>query len=196
MAPTMSKSGPKALSAAANLANLLPTCTVLAFQALIPALSNNGKCLAVNKYLTFGVIVCCSIASILSSFTDSFVGSNGKLYYGIATIKGLYIFNKDDEDCIDHRGDEETDGGDDGLAKYRIRKIDFVHAITSLMVFLVFAASSWEVRSCLFSGLGYDGNVFTMNLPLGVGVLASLLFMLFPTKRQGIGYADMAPRLH
>ncbi|KAJ4719530.1 DUF679 domain membrane protein 7 [Melia azedarach] len=210
--------GHKSLSTAANLANLLPTGTVLAFQALVPSFTNNGTCLPAHKYLTLGSIVVCSIACFLSSFTDSFIGDNGKLYYGIATIRCLYVFNKgkdddsDDEDnnhCGDHKeaNDEEKQkkenrGKDTGqrddlwryqgvdLRKYVITPIDFVHAFASLLVFLVFATGNSDVQSCVLPEAGANAHALMINLPLGVGALASFLFMLFPTKRRGIGYAD------
>ncbi|KAK1581648.1 hypothetical protein Q3G72_007680 [Acer saccharum] len=106
-----------------------------------------------------------------------FTAENGKLYYGVATFKGLYVFNKDkydnDEDHDhntqkdqvhahhDDHGEEKGDQkkkelsseSDDRdvhedekvLAKYKIRLIDFVHAFSSLMVFLVFALSITDV---------------------------------------------------
>lgn len=61
----------------------------------------------------------------------------------------------------------------------------------SLFVFLIFALSDSEVQGCLLPGDGVDENVLVMNLPLGAGVLSSFLFVLFPTTRRGIGYADM-----
>ncbi|KAK8272036.1 hypothetical protein V6Z11_D11G303100 [Gossypium hirsutum] len=80
---------PKALPGSANQPNLLPTDTVFAFQAIIPSFFNNGKCETTHKYMTLGVIVLCSLACFFSSFTNNFVGKDGKLYYGIATINGL-----------------------------------------------------------------------------------------------------------
>lgn len=41
----------KALGKVGSLANLLPTGTVLAFQAITPSLSYNGSCHVFNKYL-------------------------------------------------------------------------------------------------------------------------------------------------
>ncbi|XP_044500278.1 protein DMP10 [Mangifera indica] len=193
----MTKSGSKSLSAAANLANLLPTGTVLAFQALAPSFSNGGSCLPANKYLTLSIIVFCSVVCFFSSFTDSFIDENGKLFYGIATFKGLYIFNKEDQE------DKETDiekvnaAGKKcnkneefrKLQKYRIHSKDFLHALLSLLVFLVFATSSTDVQRCLFPHAGANENTLMINLPIAVGAFASFLFMIFPTKRKGIGYA-------
>ncbi|KAF5739500.1 hypothetical protein HS088_TW12G00706 [Tripterygium wilfordii] len=183
--PTLPKYGNKRLATAANLTNLLPTGTVLAFQTLIPSFSNNGKCEVANKCLTLGIIVCCSVACFLSSFTDSFSTSEGKLFYGIATFKGMYVFNNDEE-----IGEEDNP---QFLDKFRICLIDFVHAFASLIVFLVFAFSGSEVQTCLFPKQGPNRHALMVNLPLGAGLLASFLFMIFPTRRRGIGYADLTP---
>ncbi|EEF49777.1 protein DMP10 [Ricinus communis] len=176
-------------STAANLANLLPTGTVLAFEALVPSFSNDGECFAANRYLTLGVIICCSLVCFLSSFTDSFVGHDGKIYYGIATFKGLYVFN--DCDCSDGCGEEEIKGNK--KTNYRITLIDFIHAFSSLIVFLVFAISSSNVQECFFSKAGPNEKQIIMNLPLGIGLFSSFLFTIFPTRRRGIGYGDMTP---
>lgn len=175
------------LASAANLANLLPTGTVLAFQALTPSFTNNGTCQVSNHYLTTTLLALCSIICFLSSFTDSFT-HHGKLYYGIATMKGLYVFNGFDE--FDGEGNERVVKDFD---KYKLRLVDFVHAFMSLIVFLVFAFSSSAVQGCFFPDGGEDLRALTTNLPLGVGVLSSFMFTIFPTTRRGIGYSDMVP---
>ncbi|KAL5768434.1 hypothetical protein ACOSP7_014983 [Xanthoceras sorbifolium] len=202
MAPVIPKSGHKKLSTAANLSNLLPTGTVLAFQALIPSFSNNGACLPAHKYLTLSLIVSFSLVCFLSSFTDSFE-ANGKVYYGVATPRGLFVFNREDnDDNDDDDNDNDEEKGDNAqkkkatshdqkiLYKYRIRFIDFAHAFASLLVFLVFATSSSDVQNCFFPHATANGNALMMNLPLAVGAAVSFFFMLFRTRRRGIGHAD------
>ncbi|GAB2277519.1 hypothetical protein Dimus_012228 [Dionaea muscipula] len=179
----------KTLASTANLANLLPTGTVLAFQALMPSFSNGGSCGASNKYITACLIFFCASACFLSSFTDSFMG-DGKLYHGIATFKGFYVFNREPQHA--------AAGGEEGnmkelLEKYRIRVIDFVHAVVSLIVFLMFSLGDADVLKCYSPKAGADHNALVTNLPLGAGILASFFFTLFPTTRRGIGYADLAP---
>lgn len=176
----------RSLATAANLANLLPTGTVLGFRALTPSFSNQGNCHLSNKYLTAILIGICTIACFLSSFTDSFTDSDGKLYYGIASPKGLKIFNykynyeaEKDMQMLQH------------LTQYKICFIDFVHAFLSVMVFLVLALSDSDVQSCYFPVAGEKLKALVINLPLGAGVLSSILFMLFPTTRRGIGVADL-----
>ncbi|GLT95010.1 hypothetical protein SLE2022_127170 [Rubroshorea leprosula] len=179
----------KTLTTDSNLANLLPTGTVLTFQALLPSFSNNGECSLSHKHLTLGLIFICSVACFLSSFTDSFVhADDGKLYYGIATRNGLYVFNDDLHDGL-HQNNKNTKKM---LKKYHLTRIDFVHAIGSLIVFLVVSISSPNVQDCFFSNAGPNEKAMITNLPLGAGFLASVLFMIFPTRRRGIGYGDKA----
>lgn len=179
----------KTLASAANLAHLLPTGTVLGFRALTPSFSNKGHCQPSNKYLTACLIGFCAVVCFFSSFTDSFIDSDGKLYFGIATFKRLKIFN------YNNYNDEEEGLGlgieNNNLAKFRICCMDFVPAFVSLIVFLVFALSDSDVQRCYFPEAGANVNALLMNLPLGAGVLASFLFMLFPTTRRGIGIAGM-----
>ncbi|KAK4850294.1 hypothetical protein QYF36_005404 [Acer negundo] len=202
----------KNLAIAANLSNLLPTGTVLTFQALMPSFTNNGSCITSHKVLTSSAIISLSLVCFFSCFTDSFI-ANGKLYYGIATLNGLYIFNKNKNDDADddvnnnnkvpneRDGDNRVQRIEEGvsnrvydekeiLAKYRIRPIDFVHAFCSWLVFMVDAMCSSDVMRCFYPHPSDNVNVLVMNLPLAVGSAVSFLFMLFPTKRRGIGYAD------
>ncbi|KVI06237.1 Protein of unknown function DUF679 [Cynara cardunculus var. scolymus] len=118
-------------------------------------------------------------------FTDSFIDpSDGKLYYGIDTFKGFYIF--DYGTCPRCCGQEDED--EEGLKRFKINGIDIGHAFLLLIVFLVFAKSDTDVQSCLVPESGANMNVLLMNLPLGAGVLASFLFTIFPTTRRGLGY--------
>ncbi|KAM7476977.1 hypothetical protein LguiB_024220 [Lonicera macranthoides] len=164
------------------LAHLLPTGTVLAFQALAPSFSNNGYCHLANKYLTGTLICICALFCFLSSFMDTFVSSSGKYYYGFATFKGLYIINYNEGEG------EEMDRED--KSTYRICFVDFVHAFVTVLVFLIFGLSDSDVKKCFFDEGGDNLEALMVNLPLGAGVLASFLFMVFPSKRRGIGYID------
>lgn len=189
--PTMIKRGlnhpvHQTLAGVANLANLLPTGTVLAFQTLTPTFSNNGSCQQLsNKFLASSVIIVCAFLCFSSSFTDSFIHNDngGKLYYGITTFKGMYIFNCNNMEDMNKKY----------LEKYRIKFIDIVHAFISLLVFLIFALSNSNVQSCFFSQAGINLSELAMNLPLAAGLLSTFLFTIFPTTRRGIGYADMVP---
>ncbi|XP_050384042.1 protein DMP10-like [Argentina anserina] len=166
----------KIIGSAANLANLLPTGTVLAFEALIPSFSNNGECHPANKVLSISMIIICVLICLISSFTDSFI-YNGKFYYGIITRAGMHILNPRENVIAPSTQD------------YRIKPIDFFHAFVSLTLFMILALTNLNVENCFFPDASEDLNQIIINLPLGAGVLASFLFTIFPTTRRGIGYS-------
>ncbi|ERN07475.1 hypothetical protein AMTRI_Chr12g241950 [Amborella trichopoda] len=171
----------KTLASAANLMKLLPTGTVLTFQALSPSFTNRGMCYPANKYLTGALVVLSSLSCFLFSFTDSFKGRDGKVYYGIATFKGMALFN-----------DNERDQGRviERLSVYRLRRIDVVHACLSVIVFLTLSLGDSNVQHCFFPDAGSNSRALIVNLPLGAGIVSSVVFHLFPTSRRGIGYTD------
>ncbi|GLJ42837.1 hypothetical protein SUGI_0887990 [Cryptomeria japonica] len=83
------------LSLASKIAKILPTGILFVFQALSNLLSNSQGCQTSDKYLV-GVVVgilaiACFFFSLVDTFTDA---STGKVYYGIATIKGLTTGNE------------------------------------------------------------------------------------------------------
>ncbi|XP_062002070.1 protein DMP10-like [Rosa rugosa] len=176
---------PKTISSTANLANLLPTGTVLAFQTLIPSFSNNGSCHPSNKGLTISIIVICALLCFFSSFTDSFIDStDGKFYYGIATSEGMYILNSTSEDTKQRRR---------RLKGYRRMPVDHFHAFMSLTLFLIYALTNLNVKDCFFPKAGDNLSQVIINLPLGAGIFACLLFTIFPTTRRGIGFTLLRP---
>nr|POF15841.1 hypothetical protein CFP56_35277 [Quercus suber] len=176
---------------AANLANLLPTGTVLLFQALTPSLANStGKCQYFNKYLIGSLIIICAATCFLSSFTDSFMVDN-KLFFGFATFKDFWVLNYDSvtSQDVETKVRENT-------KKHKIIPKDYVHAFGSLLVFLIFAFSSSDVLHCFFPDGGENRYSMVLYLPLVSGVLSSFLFSLFPTQRKGFGYGDTIPVPH
>ena len=175
-----------ALSSASDLMKLLPTGTVLAFQALAPSFSNHGVCHAANRYLVLSLVGACAASCVLLSFTDSLVGRDGKLYHGAATFGGFYPFN-----FTGTREEREATFKD--LCRLRITALDFVHAFFSALVFLAVALADASIQGCLFPDAGPEVRELLVNLPLGAGFLSSMVFMIFPTTRKSIGYADMAP---
>ncbi|KAJ0975674.1 hypothetical protein J5N97_017639 [Dioscorea zingiberensis] len=183
---TKSSSGmiDKTLSSTANLAKLLPSGTVLALEALSPSFANKGNCYPSNKYLTSTLILVCTLSCIFFSFTDSLIGQDGKLYYGVATFKGFYVLNYDGEDI------EERDKVFKNLKKLRIKKLDYVHAFFSVLVLFTITFSDANIQSCFFPNVGRDAKELLVNLPLGAGFISALVFMIFPTCRKGIGYSD------
>ncbi|KAJ1424936.1 Protein DMP [Sesbania bispinosa] len=114
------------LSGTARLNVLLPTVTTLAFTIFAPILTNDVSC-------------------VFFTFTDSFRTSTGRLYYGVATFRGIWTF------C----------GG---------RKKPCLH---------------FDVVKCYYPGLP---RKVTNTVPLVVGFVVSIFFIVFPSKRRGIGY--------
>ncbi|XP_062083841.1 protein DMP3 [Humulus lupulus] len=166
------------LTTTANLANLLPTGTLLAFQLLTPVFTNNGSCDPVTRALTFLLLTLLSLSCFVASFTDSVKASDGQVYYGIATFKGMFLFDYPDP----------TGSGLPELSKCRIMFIDWVHAVLSVLVFGVVAARDKNVVACLYPQPGHTAEEVLDIVPMGIGIICSLLFVVFPTKRHGIGY--------
>lgn len=180
----------KVLAGASNLANLLPTGTVLTFQTLIPSFTDGGSCLITHQYLTLALIILCAAACFFSSFTDSFLDQNGKIHYGIAVPKGFCVFNYDHH----HDDDQLTkDKLKEYLRSYRLKKMDFIRALVSLMMFLMFALGDANVQDCYWPKADPNMKALFMNLPLAAALFATFFFSIFPTTRRGIGYAD-SPR--
>ncbi|KAH6790340.1 transmembrane protein [Perilla frutescens var. frutescens] len=160
----------------ANLANLLPTGSVLAFQLLAPIFSNEGKCDAVTRPLTAGLIALCGLSCILLNFTDSFKDQKGNLCYGLATFSGFWI--------IDGSGTLPPEMA----AKYKLKFIDFAHAFMSALVFTAITLFDQNVVNCFYPEPSTGTQELLASLPVGIGVICSMLFVAFPTKRHGIGF--------
>ncbi|VAI92677.1 unnamed protein product [Triticum turgidum subsp. durum] len=184
LAPTATD---KVMSSAANLAQLLPTGTVLAYQALSPSFTNHGKCFSSNRWLTAALVIVLTISCVLFTFTDSVLGRDQKLYYGIATPRGFNIFNFSDEE-------EKLQWTPAEFRRLRIRPLDFIRAVFTALVFLTVAFSDVGLQNCFFPDAGMNTQELLKNLPLGIAFLSSFVFMIFPTKRKGIGYSDTTPR--
>ncbi|KAE8793192.1 hypothetical protein D1007_32197 [Hordeum vulgare] len=179
----------KTLSGASDLLKLLPTGTVLAFQALAPSFTNHGVCHTANRYQVLALVGGCALSCELLSFMDSLVGRDGKLYYGIATFRSFYPFNFAGAAA-------ERDAMFNDLGRFRVTGLDFVHAVFSAVVFLAVAVADASIQSCLFPDAGADVRELLVNLPLGTGFLSSVVFMIFPTTRNIVGYTNMMPHSH
>ncbi|KAM3298576.1 hypothetical protein ACQJBY_040180 [Aegilops geniculata] len=174
----------KVLSVSANLVQLLPTGSVMAYQILAPSFSNQGKCCPSNWWITLGLVVVLAASCVFFAFTDSVV-HKGKVYYGIATIEGINIFNISREEQ-----EKEFKGMDSELKKRCIKKQDFSHAFLTVVVFLTMAFSDVGLQNCFFPDAGTDAQQLLKNLPLGMAVFSSLVFTIFPSKRNFIGCTD------
>ncbi|CAK8530137.1 unnamed protein product [Lathyrus sativus] len=167
-----------ALTGTANLAKLLPTGTLLALQILIPVFTNKGACDSVTRILTLVLLILLAFSCILACFTDTVKSLDGRIYHGIATFKGLWLFDYSPVD-----GKKLPD-----LTEYKISTIDFVHAFLSVLVFFAVALSDQNVLHCFYPKPGDETKEVLDIVPLGIGTLCSLLFLVFPSTRHGIGY--------
>ncbi|KAL0360141.1 UNVERIFIED_CONTAM: protein DMP3 [Sesamum radiatum] len=159
------------LSGTARLNVLLPTATILVFTIFAPVLTSDGKCTTLDQWLMGLFMALLAASCVFLSFTDSFCTGSGRLYYGVATVHGIRTF-----------------GG--GRARplapsdYRLRWCDLFHASLSLIAFLTFALLHNDVLSCYHLVLP---RKFINTVPLVVGFVISVLFVLFPSTRRGIG---------
>ena len=164
----------KTLSGLGNLNRLLPTGTVFLYQFLGPVLSNNGHCTTtIYKYLTAILVAVCGFSCFFSSFTDSYVGDDGKTHYGVVTSKGLWTF--EDSKNVD-------------LSVYKLRFGDFVHGLFALTVFGVLVLLDQKTVGCFYPVSDSSEKTLFKVLPPAVGVVSGGLFMFFPNNRHGIGY--------
>lgn len=160
---------------AGNLVKLLPTGTVFVYQFLAPLLTNYGNCTPLHKYLTAALLFLCAFACCFSCFTDCYTGADGRHHYGLATAKGLWVFLPEPQELGD-------------LSVYRLRVGDFVHAGLALVVCVVVAVMDHNTPRCYYPSFQREDWPVLMYLPTGVGAMASFVFMVFPNKRNGIGY--------
>ncbi|XP_050379661.1 protein DMP7-like [Argentina anserina] len=168
----------KTFKGTAHLANLLPTGTVLTFQMFSPVFTHQGKCsTSANHMITILLLIFCSISSFLLCLTDSFRDERGKVRYGLATFKGLFVL-----DGSNHFISAEL------AAKYKLTFIDFFHAFMSVLVFGAVALFDHNIVSCFYPKLTEEGKQVLFVIPVGVGIVCSILFVLFPSKRHGIGF--------
>ncbi|XP_022748684.1 protein DMP3-like [Durio zibethinus] len=177
--PTLSQRAiSQTLTSTANLANLLPTGTLLAFQLLVPIFTNNGSCDSATRPMTLILLFLLALSCFLASFTDSVKSSDGQVYYGFATFKGMFLFDYPDP----------TGSGLPDLTKYRIKFIDGVHAVLSVLVFGAVALREKNVLNCFYPTPKHETQEVLNIAPVGIGLICALLFVVFPTRRHGIGY--------
>ncbi|KAG6530183.1 protein DMP2-like [Zingiber officinale] len=160
----------------ARLNVLLPTATILAFAIFAPLLSNDGRCDGLHRALTSLFLAACAASCVFFTFTDSFRSPSGRLYYGVATPRGIWPFN------ARRRGKA---GAPPDAAAYRLSWPDLFHAALSLAAFMAFAGLHRDVTECY--GVRLPRKV-TNAAPLAVGFAVSVAFVVFPSRRRGIGY--------
>ncbi|PQQ14581.1 uncharacterized protein Pyn_28778 [Prunus yedoensis var. nudiflora] len=177
--PTLSQRAiSQTLTSTANLANLLPTGTLLAFQLLTPIFTSNGSCDSATRPMTLILLLLFALWCFVASLTDSVKASDGQVYYGLATTKGLFLFDYPDA----------SGSGLPDLSKYKIRFMDLIHSVLSVFVFGAVALRDKNVVGCFYPMPGHETQEVLNIVPVGIGLICSSLFVVFPTKRHGIGY--------
>lgn len=162
------------LSSVSNLAKTLPTGMVFVFQVLSNLLSENGECGKSNKIL---VAICLGILGIVRfilSFTDTFTDENGEVHYGIATRSGLVTIGSI------AKPSNESD--------YKVGLKDFLAAGLAVLVFAVVSLTDKNVVQCLYPSAQSSIHKWVQALPVAMTVVASAVFVIFPSNRQGISH--------
>ncbi|XP_073120943.1 protein DMP7-like [Henckelia pumila] len=160
------------LSGTARLNVLLPTATILAFTIFAPLLTNDGKCTTLDRWSMGFFLAFSSTSCVFFSFTDSFRSATGRLYYGMATFRGIRTFGGGHiRPCVP--------------SDFRLRWGDMFHATLASVAFLAFALFHGDVLSCYHLELP---RKYVNIVPLVVGFIISVFFVLFPSRRRGIGY--------
>ncbi|CAN8245932.1 unnamed protein product [Cochlearia groenlandica] len=160
----------------AHLANLLPTGTVLPYQVLSPIFTNRGRCDLASRVMTEMLLCICGFSCFILTFTDSYKDLNGTVCYGFATSNGFWII---DGSVVLPR---------ERSISYRLRFIDFAHAVMSLLVFGAVVMFDQNVVNCFFPEPSAEVSELLTSLPIAVGVFCSMMFATFPTTRHGIGF--------
>ncbi|XP_028804333.1 protein DMP2-like [Neltuma alba] len=166
------------LSGTARLNVLLPTATILAFSIFTPILTDDGECSVLSRWLMGVFLAILAASCVLFTFTDSFRTASGRLCYGVATFRGIWTFNGGRKKPC-----EPSD--------YRLRWSDLFYAALSLVSFLAFAGLNHDVVKCYYPGIP---RKVTNTVPLVVGFVVSVLFVVFPSRRRGIGYPFLLQR--
>ncbi|WVZ54287.1 hypothetical protein U9M48_005109 [Paspalum notatum var. saurae] len=174
-------------AAVANLSKLLPTGTTLAFQTMAPSFTKGGDCSVVhgvNYAFTWGLIVLLTLLCAALCFTDSVTDEAGHTCYGVATVCGFRFFDRRCEQELRLSPPEKLEA----LKKKRkLRRRDFLHALTSAAVFLAIAFCDAGVQRCLVPSESNQWEQFLAILPLAVSFLASFVFLIYPSDRKGVG---------
>ncbi|XP_010438446.1 PREDICTED: uncharacterized protein LOC104722043 isoform X2 [Camelina sativa] len=113
--------------------------------------------------------------SLASSFPLPTPSETQTARYGLATWTGLYVV-----DGSITLTEEEKE-------KYKLKTLDFVHAIMSMLVFFAISMFDQNVTHCLFPVPSAETREILTSLPFVIGVICGGFFLAFPTRRHGIG---------
>ncbi|KAJ6360733.1 hypothetical protein OIU77_004699 [Salix suchowensis] len=162
------------LSGTARLNVLLPTATILAFTIFAPLLTNDGMCTTLNRWLMGALWALLAASCVFFTLTDSFRTSTGRLYYGLATFRGIWTFNGGrKKPCVP--------------SDYRLRWADLFHASLSLIAFLAFAGSHGDVVGCYYPAMPRK-VINTVPLVIGFVISIFVCFVSFQKKRDRLPF--------
>lgn len=160
-----------------NLAKMLPTCVIFVFQMLSNLISQNGDCQKGNKILVGICLGILGVVCFILSFSDTFIGSDGKVHYGIATKSGLATIGSGKSKV---KPLNESD--------YQLRLKDFLVAGLAVLVFAVVSLTDKNVVQCLYPSAQSSIHKWVQALPLAVSLGTSVVFAMIPSNRQGISH--------
>ncbi|CAL5084369.1 unnamed protein product [Urochloa decumbens] len=167
-----------------DVLKLLPTATVIVYEVLNPIVTNTGVCHLGYKIATGILLGLCGFFCAFSTFTDSYVGADGNVKYGLVTPRGLLPFVSDSSGA----------GGGRDFSRYKLRFADFVHAAFTVAVFAAVALlADANTVACFYPSLKEQQKKVVMALPVVVGAVAGVVFVVFPSTRHGIGYPPSKP---
>uniref|UniRef100_A0A7C9AKW3 DUF679 domain-containing protein n=1 Tax=Opuntia streptacantha TaxID=393608 RepID=A0A7C9AKW3_OPUST len=161
----------------AHLAKRLPTGTLTAFQLLSPVFTNQGTCDYTTRTMTSALIGLCGLSSSLLSFRDSFKDENDNICNGFATFRGFWLIDVDGSAKLSPHV----------AAKYSLRFIDFVHAFMAILVFATVALFDKNTVQCFYPTPSRQTSEILTLVPVGIGVLCSMMFVVFPTQPMELG---------
>ncbi|XP_071729832.1 protein DMP5-like [Rutidosis leptorrhynchoides] len=151
------------LASTAQLANLLPTGTLLVLQNVTPIFTNHGQCDTVTRPLTAILLIFLTAACFLACFTDSFKSSDGQVFYGFATFKGMWVF--------DSQTAAASSSSLPDLRKYKLTAVDWIHAFVSAFVLWTLAMRDRSVVSCFYPKPSHEAQEVLDIVPLGLGLV-------------------------
>ena len=110
----------------------------------------------VTRTMTQILLLLLAASSFLACFTDSFRSSDGNVYHGLASPRGMWLFDYPTA---------STKALPD-LSNYRVRFMDFVHGLLSVLIFGVVAIKDKNVASCFYPQPGQETKEILRILPL------------------------------
>lgn len=153
----------------------LPSGSLLASQLVSPMLLNRGQGATIAGLVLVDLL---ALLTVFSTFTDTFKDGDENVHYGIATFRGLWILG----------GKLEPPLPPQLAAKYKLKLIDFAHAFMKFLVFAAVAVFDQGVVRCFYQDPSEKEELVFAAVALGIAVICSVLFLVFPSKRHGIGF--------